>query len=283
MIQDIAPHVFHNEYEPKSPNPESIILYFRDDRVLMREKEGQIFFPSYEMMLSESEKNRDVKLQYLFAIDDIGCYLAEEYFFDGQSGFHMEKISIFRKAVPAKMAFAGITGYQLYQWYQERRYCGKCGREMYHSEEERAMVCDHCGIHEYPKISPAVIVAVVNGDRILLSKYAYGVYKRYALLAGFTEVGETIEETVKREVFEEVGLRVKNLQYYKSQPWPFSSSLLMGFFVEVDGSDEIHRNEKELSEAGWFTREEIEIDDLKISLTNEMIRKFRDHWEEKKN
>ena len=138
------------------------------------------------------------------------------------------------------------------------------------------MVCDHCQIHEYPKICPAVIVAVINGDRILMSKYAYGTYRRYALLAGFAEVGETIEETVKREVFEEVGLHVKNLRYYKSQPWSFSDSLLLGFFAEVDGSGEIHRDEKELAEAGWFTREEIDIDDSTISLTNEMIRKFRD-------
>ena len=100
--------------------------------------------------------------------------------------------------------------------------CGCCGKPMIHSQKERMMECPSCGNHEYPVLCPAVIVGITNGDKIILSKYEGRSFKRYALIAGFAEIGETIEETVHREVMEEVGLKVKNLRYYKSQPWSFS-------------------------------------------------------------
>jgi NAD+ diphosphatase len=120
-----------------------------------------------------------------------------------------------------------------------------------------------------------VIVGVTDGDRLLMTKYAGRIYKRYALVAGFAEVGETIEETVSREVLEEVGVRVKNIRYYKSQPWPFSDSLLMGFYCDLDGSDEIVLDETELSEAEWVHRKDIDVEADGISLTNEMIVHFK--------
>ena len=137
------------------------------------------------------------------------------------------------------------------------------------------LYCDFCKQVEYPVISHAVIVAITNGDSILLSKYADREYKKYALIAGFTEVGETVEETIQREVMEEVGLRVKNIRYYKSQPWSFTGSLLLGFFCDVDGDDTIHMDSNELSIAKWVKREEISDLDSDISLTNEMITQFR--------
>ena len=127
----------------------------------------------------------------------------------------------------------------------------------------------------YPKISPAVIVAVTDGDRLLLTKYAGREFKRYALVAGFNEIGESIEDTVRREVMEEVGLKVKNLRFYKSQPWVFTDSLLMGFFCELDGDNKITLQEDELAEAEWFERQDLPDDHSGISLTGEMIEVFR--------
>ena len=124
-------------------------------------------------------------------------------------------------------------------------------------------------------ICPATIIAVTDGNRILLSKYAGRTYKRYALLAGYTEIGETAEETVRREVMEEVGLKVKNIRYYKSQPWGLSGTLLMGFYCELDGSDEIHLDKEELALAEWFEREEIPVEPMHDTLTNEMIIHFK--------
>ena len=124
-----------------------------------------------------------------------------------------------------------------------------------------------------PKICPGVIVAVTNGNKILLTKYAPtpGRTASYALIAGFTEIGETLEETVQREVMEEVGLKVKNIRYYKSQPWSFSSTLLCGFFCDVDGDTDITLDTEELSVGEWFEREDIPLEDDGISLTREMI------------
>ena len=98
------------------------------------------------------------------------------------------------------------------------------------STVERAMVCPACGNTVYPKICPAVIAAVHDGDRLLLTRYRGRAFKKYALIAGFNEIGESIEDTVRREVLEEAGVHVKNLRFYKSQPWVFTDTLLMGFF-----------------------------------------------------
>ena len=127
-----------------------------------------------------------------------------------------------------------------------------------------------------PVLCPAVIVGITNGDKIILSKYEGRRFKRYALIAGFAEIGETIEETVHREVMEEVGLKVKNLRYYKSQPWSFSGTLLFGFFCDVDGDDTLTVDHEELSMAQWVERDKIPDQGNNISLTKEMMMLFRD-------
>lgn len=145
---------------------------------------------------------------------------------------------------------------------------------MLHDHRERMMHCPECHNMVYPRISPAVIVGVIHGDRILLTKYAGREYTKYSLIAGFTEIGETLEETVQREVMEEVGLKVKNIRYYKNQPWGMSGSLLTGFFADLDGDDTIRLDETELSTAEWFRYDEMPAKDDGVSLTREMIRVF---------
>ena len=135
--------------------------------------------------------------------------------------------------------------------------------------------CPRCGNLIYPKIAPAVIVAVTWEDKILMTRYQGRAYKGYALIAGFTEVGETAEDTVRREVLEEVGLRVKDIRYCGSQPWGSDSNLLMGFFARLDGPGEIRMDRQELSQAGWYRREEIDLAPDHYSLTNHMIQAFR--------
>ncbi len=149
---------------------------------------------------------------------------------------------------------------------------------MIRSDKERAMVCPECNQIYYPQISPAVIVAIINGDHILCTKYSasHSGYSRYALVAGYAEIGENIEETVKREVKEEVGLDVKDITFYKSQPWPFSNSLLMGFYCHVDGSTQITIDEEELSVAEWIHRDNLGDGWSDASLTHEMVLKFQE-------
>ena len=142
-------------------------------------------------------------------------------------------------------------------------------------KKERMMRCPECGLMEFPKICPAVIIGVTDGGRILMSKYAGREYKAYALLAGFAEIGEPIEDTVRREVMEEVGLQVKNITYYKSQPWLLSDTLLLGFFCELDGEDKIRLDEQELALAEWVERKDITVEPDDLSLTNEMMLAFK--------
>ena len=137
------------------------------------------------------------------------------------------------------------------------------------------MRCTKCGNVIYPRINPAVIVGVINGDKILITKYRSG-YAHNALVAGFTEIGETLEQTVMREVMEETGVKVKNIRYYKSQPWGMASDLLVGFYCDVDGDDTIHMDSSELKYAEWVKREDVVLQPSDLSLTNEMMKMFMD-------
>ena len=147
---------------------------------------------------------------------------------------------------------------------------------MKHDAVERAMYCPACGSKVYPRINPAVIIGVTNGDRLLLTKYKTG-FAHNALVAGFTEFGETLEQTVAREVMEEVGLRVKHIRYYKSQPWGVAADILTGFFCQVDGDDAIRMDASELKSAEWVRREDIVLQPNDYSLTNEMMRLFKEN------
>ena len=125
------------------------------------------------------------------------------------------------------------------------------------------------------RINPAVIVGVIRGDCLLITRYRTG-FAHNALVAGFAEIGETLEETVAREVMEETGIRVKNIRYYKSQPWGIASDILMGFYCDVDGDDTIRRDDRELKYAEWIPKKEIRLQSSDYSLTNEMMQCFRD-------
>ena len=174
-------------------------------------------------------------------MDEQHYYLAHVKEEGTLEGYAFANINLIRTLKPRSLAFATMTAFHLFNWYRTNQFCGCCKGTMVHSEKERALRCETCGNMVFPRISPAVIVGVTDGNRLLMTKYAGRDYKKYALVAGFCEIGETAEKTIEREVLEEVGLRVKNIRYYKSQPWGMAGDLLLGFFAEVDGSTEIHQ------------------------------------------
>lgn len=276
MIQDIAPHIYHNEYKPSAPDKDSFILTYENGRILLprQNREEAITFPRFQELEGRLD-NLYVNYIYLFSIDDQRFYLITHLDTALLPDYEFQDVRVLRTAHPQHLAFAGITGHQLFQWYSNRQHCGCCGKPMVHSQKERMMECPSCGNHEYPVLCPAVIVGITNKDKIILSKYEGRNFKRYALIAGFAEIGETIEETVHREVMEEVGLKVKNLRYYKSQPWSFSGTLLFGFYCDLDGDDTLTVDHNELSMASWFNREEIPDEGDNISLTKEMMMAFK--------
>ena len=273
MIQEIKPHRFRNEFHVKTPSPNSYFLYFQDGSILLEHTDALKIPRFSELSDGDAVKGH---CDYLFSIDSAEYYLIDEtsVTLSENEALALYKTSVIRDLEPLWMAFAAANGAELHRFYSNNRFCGRCGTKSMKSRKERAIVCPSCGNTIYPKIAPAIIVAITDGDKLLLTKYAGREYTRYALVAGYTEFGETLEETVRREVMEEVGLKVKNIRYYKNQPWAFSDSMLVGFFAELDGSPQIHLDETELSTAVWMKREDIPGDYTNVSLTHEMILLF---------
>lgn len=274
MIQDIEPRIFNNIFRNKTAELHDLFLSYEGDTVLVREDKNKLWYPSFSDF--EAEYPHLINdAQFLFTIDDINYYLIDEKGLDTVEGWTYITTGRFREEPKYWRSFAGAVGWQLNRWYGNHRFCSKCGKPMKRSEKERMLYCKSCVIQTYPVISPCVIVAVHDGDRLLLTKYAGRAYTKYALIAGFVEIGETLEQAVLREVKEEVGLTVKNLKFYKSQPWPFSDTILAGFYAELDGDDTITLQEDELALGVWMKREDIPPEELKISLTGEMMEAFR--------
>ena len=192
--------------------------------------------------------------------------------------YTVETLRVLRRTKPKEECYAGETAYHLYVWYRDNSFCGRCGEQLEYSHKERAMICPSCGNVVYPKIAPAVIVGILNssGDKIVMTRYAGREYKGHALVAGFCEIGETAEDTVRREVLEEVGLHVRNIRYYKSQPWGFDSNLLFGYYCTADEDEPIHMDDGELAKAVWVSRDEIGEEERNLSLTAEMIMHFKE-------
>lgn len=274
MIQNIEPKIFNNQYQNRKAEPQDLFLVYDADTVLVREDKEKLWYPSFADFEAEYPHLKDGAL-FLFSIDDINYFLVEKKEFDSIDDWSYVSTNRFRTEPKYWRAFAGVVGLQLNRWYENHRFCSKCSKPMKHSEVERMLHCESCGFRAYPTISPCVIVAVYTGNRLLLTKYAGRAYARYALVAGFAEIGESLEQTVCREVQEEVGLKVKNLRFYKSQPWPFTDTLLVGFFAELDGDDTVTIQEDELSLAVWVDREDIPPAEMNLSLTSEMMEAFR--------
>ena len=279
MLQDMASGRLENEYRNITASPEDVILCFQEGQVLLRrEADDTLMLPTLAQMPVAEEP---ASPRYLFRMHERNFFLWTAAAPISLDGFVFEAVRMLRQLKSKEICYAVMTGWHLYNWYRSNRLCGCCGTPTEHDTRERMLRCPSCGNMIFPRISPAVIVAVTNGDKLLLSKYAGRAYTRYALLAGYTEIGETVEQTVHREAMEEVGLKVKNLRYYKSQPWGVDGNLLFGFYCDVDGSDEIHIDENELSMADWYPRSALPAKDDGISLTREMIRTFEEGKEPK--
>ena len=273
MIQNIAPHHYDNAYHPRPPKAGDRVFFYQDTTPLLSRATGLPFTWEEAQVLADLST---LPLTYLFAIDQTAfhwCHVVPQAVADAAC---LVKDRGFYNTAPGWLAFACITASQLHGWYHDHQFCGRCGAMAQQDAVERAMRCPSCGNLVYPTISPAVIVGVTHGSRLLLTKYAGGSFRNYALIAGFAEIGEPLEDTVRREVMEEVGLPVKNIRFYKSQPWSFSSSLLSGFYCDLDTDDEtVTLQEDELGEGTWFDRENLPQGGSVISLTYEMIERFR--------
>jgi NAD+ diphosphatase len=272
MLQDIEPHQYHSEFMRKEPTAADYVAILRNDTLLTEVDNGAVSLPRYDNMRSLIDEPKE--MIYLFSVDEKAFFLFPREVAEA-NGLQYRTVRTFLGQKPSWLAFASATAFHFARWYDSHRFCGRCAAPLGHKDDERATCCPRCGHAEYPRISPVAIVAVTDGEDLLLAKNSAGAYRSFGLIAGFVEVGETLEAAVQREVMEEVGLLVNNIRYYKSQPWALSESVLMGFFADLDGSREVNLETNELSEAVWFSREKLPSDDSTLSLTWTMIEAFR--------
>jgi NAD+ diphosphatase len=272
MINEIAPHRFNNHYHTNErPGNNSIVLYYRDNTMLWKIKGDEFELPRKSDFINDFHEEESI---FLFTLDETTCFLHTGSLEVEMPGFEYKDISFFRTQVRQELAWTSIAGYHLKNWYEVNRFCGKCGSPNTHKPDERALVCRACNNLVYPKISPAIIVAIISNDKILLARNSNFPAAWYSLVAGYADVGESLEECVVREVKEEVGLDVWNIRYYKSHPWPLSGSLMIGFIAEADEKQPIIIDQNEITDAAWFTRDNLPNHPSPLSISGELIELF---------
>ena len=286
MLQDLDFGYLDNQYHTAEPRDEDIIVCVQGKNMLLhRAEDDTLTLPTWGRV-----KNWYTGWTQWFDYPTVYAFTLQEqryFLFMGKAGecpdpyFTYENATILRPQTSRNIYFAMMTAWHLYTWYRVNRFCGACGEKTVHDGKERMMRCTSCGNMIFPRIAPAVIIGLTHGDKLMLSTYAGRDTKRYGLLAGFIEIGETAEEAVAREVMEEVGLKVRNIRYYKSQPWGVAGNLSIGYFCDLEGDDTVHLDENELASAEWFDRNDLPAKDDGISLTREMIRIFSEGKEPK--
>lgn len=285
MLQDLDFGYLDNQYHPQAPQDEDIVVCFRGrDALLHRGEDDSLTLPAWAQVKAWChgwEAWGDMTPRYIFTLQEKRYFLFMGRAGEADAYFTYENALDLRQQTSKNICFALMTAWHLYTWYRVNRFCGACGEKTVHDDKERMMRCPACGNMIFPRIAPAVIIGLIHGDKLMLSTYANRNYKRHGLLAGFIEIGETAEEAVAREVMEEVGLKVKNIRYYKSQPWGVAGNLSIGYFCDLDGDDTVRLDEEELATAEWFHRDELPAKDDGISLTREMIRIFGEGKEPK--
>ncbi|MCR5735802.1 MAG: NAD(+) diphosphatase [Lachnospiraceae bacterium] len=294
MIHEIYPDHYDPEYINRKAEPSNLALCCKGNRVFACYENGEIHFPTFKELSEITGEDISVLIDaswYLFSISGqayltteadlsgINEYKNSEELFKASENedkhYFLMSIHSLRELSPMLTVYAAATGVHMVSWRNSRKYCGCCGSKARPSDTERAMVCEKCGMVEYPKISPAIIVAITNGDKILLVRNKLTYYKKLALVSGFVEIGESFEDALVREVKEEVGINVKNIRYYRNQPWGMSGAQMIGYTAELDGDDTITMQESELSEASWYTRDEVPDYRHVLSVGNELIYAFK--------
>ena len=272
MLHEIAPKQYHVEFSKKQPGDDAVCFVFKGPEILEKMVDDVLLPPTYGEI-----KVKVQKYIYLFAIDDTEYYLADLKEEDIPEGYGWWIVRNAPEHRAQDQHFAEYTAYQLYVWYRDNQFCGRCGTHTEADGSLRMLRCPKCGNMIFPRITPAIMVAVTHEDKILVTRYKGRAYKGYAMIAGFNEIGETAEETVRREVLEEVGLEVSEVKYYKSQPWGIDGNLMLGYFAKLEGNAEIELDRQELAQAAWLKREDLDDDTIRYqySLAGDLVAAFR--------
>jgi len=265
----------YKRYQPEvdSDTTENVQAYwfaFSSGKLLVKADDSSIPLLT---SLAELELN-PVRIQYLGTLYGLPCFSAElPPDISVPEDMSLSELRRLWGTLDEDIYLLAGKAIQIVDWDRNHQYCGRCGHQTEPMQGERARKCPECGLLNYPRLSPAVITAVLKEDKILLSHYAAFRGNMYTIIAGFVEPGETLEECVRREIAEEVGIKVKNIKYFGSQPWPFPNSLMIGFTADFE-SGEINVDGKEISEAGWYGADELPELPPKMSIAREIINWF---------
>lgn len=252
-------------------NDDAFLFAFAQDRQLARvDDDGSIQLPT-RREVAEWTAGRDTPLHTGY-LDGKSCWLidARDPVAEPPAGWSWVETRGLLQTATTDLSQAIYCARHLLHWRAQNRFCGRCGTATTEADDERAKRCPSCGATFFPSASPAVIVAVTRGDRLLLAHNKDWRSSMFSLLAGFLDPGETLEQAVAREVREEVGIEIGDIRYVTSQPWPFPNSLMAGFRAE-HVSGEIVVDGKEIAEAAWFTRDAMPEVPRRGSVARELI------------
>lgn len=271
----------HTAVAPQSSLENETTFYFVENRLLVQTRGDRVVLPDLSLPRAPSAETIEVsgigpaevaRTLFLGTLDGRPCRIVElrPIGLDGkddasgvpgapddEEGLQLLGLrSLMGSMEEELLRVAGVAS-QVLDWDRNHQYCGRCGTPTVPSETERSRTCPSCSLTAYPRISPAIIVAVTKGDRILLGhNRRHRASKTYSVLAGFVEPGESLEECVRREVMEEVQVELDDIRYFASQPWPFPDSLMVAFTARYLRG-EINVDGEEIVEAGWFDKDHL--------------------------
>ena len=242
---------------------------FQGNKLLVSEESSSVSIPC----LSDfSELGLPALSQhYLGLLQDQQCYaveLAEDV--KPPEGMILEGLRQVYGRLDEDLFWIAARAVQIVDWDRTHQFCGRCGVQMEPQSAERAKRCPRCGLLHFPRLAPAIIVLVERGDKLLMARSRHFASGMYSVLAGFVEPGESLEGAVIREVKEEVGISIKDIQYFGSQSWPFPHSLMIGFTATYEGG-EISMDDTEIEDAGWFTVDKLPPLPGKISIARKLV------------
>lgn len=266
--------IFTPAYLPSATSIEenSLFFIFQQDKLLMQ-TDSQI--PTLvDITWLNTQQIPILRQQFFGYYGQQGCFaieIAEEL--DLPSCVTAIKLRTLMATLDNELFSLAGRAVQIIAWDKNHQFCGRCGNKMTMMSHERVKRCPTCQLVNYPRIAPAIIVMITRGEEVLLSRAPHFAKGRYSVQAGFVEVGETLEETVHREVMEEVNIKIKNLRYFGSQPWPFPNSLMIAFTADYASGD-LKVNLAELEAADWYSVKNLPQLPTTQSIANRMLQSF---------
>lgn len=244
-------------------------FFYRGSRLLVTDDSETARLP---LLIDPAELGlTPLRRQYLGTLNSSHCFSAEiDDGTEAPDGWSFQGLRSLFNRLPEEFFWVAGAAIQIVDWDRTHQFCGRCATETEDRSHERAKECPNCGLLSYPRISPAIITLVQRDDKILLARAHRFPPGRYSVLAGFVEPGESLEEAVRREVREEVGIEVDTIRYFGSQPWPFPNSLMIAFTCRHAGG-EIVLEEEEMADAGWYSTNNLPPIPPKISIARQLI------------